>query len=209
MVNRHRVFISYYHDDDQYYKDKLIEMKYYNPDTFTYESIFEDYSVNDGDIDDSTLTAEQIRRIIRDEYIKDATVLVLLCGSNTKNRKHIDWEIHAAMYDSDVNPQMGILVINLPTIDQCIRACDEDEKRIISNNTNWFSLDSRQEFEEHYPYMPVRIIDNLVKKVPITVVSWNTIENSPEKIMYLIDKAFKRRKTNEYDHSRPLRSNNS
>ena len=133
MISRHKVFISYYHEDDQYYKDELIKMKFYNADKLSMESIFEDYSVNDGDIDDTNLTSEQIRRIIRDEYIKDATVLVLLCGCYTKNRKHIDWEIHAAMYDSDVNPQMGILVINLPSINQYIRACDEDEKRVISN----------------------------------------------------------------------------
>ena len=101
--SRHKVFISYYHKDDQQYKDYLINMQELNTQTWQRQSIFEDYSVHENEIDDTGLTSEQIRCIIRDEYIKDATVLILLCGQNTKSRKHVDWEIHAAMYNSDVN----------------------------------------------------------------------------------------------------------
>ena len=127
-IPRHKVFISYYHHDDQTYKDYLINMQELNPDTWQLQSIFEDCSVHENEIDDTGLTSEQIRCIIRDEYIKDATVLILLCGQNTRKRKHIDWEIHAAMYDSDKNPQMGILVINLPNINQSVRASTNEEK---------------------------------------------------------------------------------
>jgi len=208
-ANRHKVFISYYHKDDQYYKDVLINKTYFNYEKMIFESVFEDYSVRDGDIDDENLSSEQIRRIIRDEYIKDATVLILLCGLNTKFRKHVDWEIHAAMYDSDVNPQMGILIINLPTINQYIRAFEEEEKRIISNSTNWVSLETREQFEKCYPYMPERIIDNFINKQPITVVEWDTIKDDSSKLMILIDKAYRRRNTMKYDHSRPLRRRNS
>ena len=131
-VDRHKVFISYYHKDDQHYKNELIKKQIFDTKKSQFKSIFEDYSVGDGDIDDIGMTAEQIRRKIRDEYIKDATVLILLCGENTKYRKHIDWEIHAAMYDSDVNRQMGIIVINLPSISQGRRASSEEEKNIIN-----------------------------------------------------------------------------
>lgn len=117
-IDRHKVFISYYHKDDQAYKNQLINMTELDFATKCRQSIFEDYSVHENEIDDTGLNSEQIRCIIRDEYIKDATVLILLCGQNTKTRKHIDWEIHAAMYDSDANRQMGIIVINLPTINQ-------------------------------------------------------------------------------------------
>lgn len=174
-----------------------------------FKSIFEDYSVGEGDIDDSRMSDEQIRRKIRDEYIKNATVLILLCGRNTKTRKHIDWEIHAAMYDSELNPQMGIVVINLPTIHQCVRSSCEDEKRIINPNTNWFSISTRKEFEDKYPYMPSRIIDNFVKGAPISVVDWEIIENNPESLMILIDNAFNRKDKIKYDHSAQLRGRNS
>ena len=208
-ISRHKVFISYYHKDDQIYKNELINYAFFNFENGKYESIFEDYSVNDGDIDDTNMSSEQIRRKIRDEYIKDATVLILLCGKNTKYRKHIDWEIHAAMYDSEENPQMGIIVINLPSINQNVRVSCDEEKEIVCPNSTWRSINSRKEFEESYPYMPDRIIDNFEKHVPITVVDWSVIHNKSMSLMKLIDNAYNRRKDINYDHSRPLRRRNS
>lgn len=208
-IARHRVFISYYHHDDQRYKDYLIKMQEFNIETMQMQSIFEDFSVHEKEIDDAGLSSEQIRCIIRDEYIKDATVLILLCGENTKKRKHIDWELHAAMYDSPANRQMGIIVINLPTINQGIRASSEEEKPLLSDFGQWYSIDNRAEFEAQYPYMPSRIIDNFVKEVPITVVEWSRIENHPTILKQLIDNAFNRRFDFTYDHSSPLRRQNS
>jgi hypothetical protein len=208
-IARHRVFISYYHYDDQRYKDYLIKMQEFNIETMQMQSIFEDFSVHENEIDDTGLSSEQIRCIIRDEYIKDATVLILLCGENTKKRKHIDWELHAAMYDSPANRQMGIIVINLPTIKQGIRASSEEEKPLLSDFGQWYSIDNRAEFEAQYPYMPSRIIDNFVKEVPITVVEWSRIENHPTILKQLIDNAFNRRFDFTYDHSSPLRRQNS
>lgn len=208
-IARHRVFISYYHHDDQRYKDYLIKMQEFNIETMQMQSIFEDFSVHEKEIDDAGLSSEQIRCIIRDEYIKDATVLILLCGENTKKRKHIDWELHTAMYDSPANRQMGIIVINLPTIKQGIRASSKEEKPLLSDFGQWYSIDNRAEFEAQYPYMPSRIIDNFVKEVPITVVEWSRIENHPTILKQLIDNAFNRRFDFTYDHSSPLRRQNS
>lgn len=208
-IPRHKVFISYYHKDDQQYKDFLIDKTEFNDSTRQNHSIFEDYSVREGEIRDEGLSSEQIRRIIRDDYIKDATVLILLCGKNTKHRKHIDWEIHAAMYDSDINPRMGILVINLPSIKQGIYAGNENEKTILSDTQDWTHLETRREYEEHNPFMPDRIIDNLVKDVPITVVDWDRVAYDVYALKRLIHNAYQRRTTNDYDHSRPLRHNNS
>ena len=59
---RHRVFISYHHDNDQDYKEKFVEL------FDDYYDIFIDGSVGDGDIDD-TLKTETMRQKIRDEDI--------------------------------------------------------------------------------------------------------------------------------------------
>lgn len=205
MINRHKVFISYYHKDDQLYKDVIIENwnKIYN--------LFDDYSVNDGDIDDTYLTDDEIRVKIRDEYINDATVLILLCGCNTKHRKFIDWELHAAMYDTEKNPKMGILVVNLPSCRNNIRAVEDREKEIVApNNTKWTSFTKRSEYESAYPDLPSRLIDSLVTKhSDITFVNWNTISNKPLLLQELVDFAYIRRKTIEYDLSAPLRRKNS
>ena len=209
MINRHKVFISYYHHDDQKYKDFLINQTFVDDD-YKRKSIFDDYSVGDGDIDDTGMTDEQIRVKIRDEYIKDANVLILLVGPNTRKRKHIDWEIHGAMFDPEKNPKMGILVINLPEINQWVRVSNAEEKSVVGPNVlEWFSLDSRKDFDDKYPYMPERIIDNFVKGAEITVVNWDTIQNDNYRLMKLIDNAFERRKNVKYDHSRPLRRKNS
>lgn len=210
-IPRHKVFISYYHADDQYYKNKLIEMKEINFSKMEWQSIFEDCSVHEDEIDDTGMTDEQIRCEIRDNYIQNATVLILLCGENTRKRKHIDWEIHAAMYDSEINPKMGILVINLPQSSQSMIACGEDEEKIMGENINWVPLKKDiSEIEEKYPYLPDRIKTNIAREgVSISVVNWDVVSNNTRKLKELIDKAFDRRKTNQYDHSAPLRRRNS
>ena len=175
---------------------------------FSFTSSFLNLSVQDGDIDPNNKT-DTIRQIIREKYISDTSVTIVLIGSDTWKRKHVDWEIHAAMYDSDPNPQMGILVINLPTINQSIRSSSNDEKPLLSDNTHWFSLKTRQEFDDHYPFMPSRLIDNFVKGVPITVVEWDRIQNNPQILKQLIDNAYNRRFDVTYDHSAPLRRQNS
>ena len=80
---RHKVFVSFHHED-QYYKDTFVEWM---------EGDIVDQSVEDGDIDDDNLSAEAIREKIRDEFIRDATVTVVLIGQCTWQRKHVDWEI--------------------------------------------------------------------------------------------------------------------
>lgn len=202
-MKKHKVFISYYHKDDQCYKDKLLKLnKKYD--------IFDNYSVPENDVDDSGKTRESIRKIIRDKYIKDATVLVLLCGRNTRRRKFIDWELHAAMYDTKKNPKMGILVINLPTIEQCELASDENDKILIDDNcANWVSLTEQQEYQNAFPYLPLRVMDNISKGIPISVVNWSKIIDNPKVLKELIHNAFARRKCTVYKNNRQLKRKNS
>ena len=105
-VARHKVFISYYHEDDQEYKDRLVQ---------ALESKFVDKSVSQGDIHDEGLPLDEIRRIIRDEHIADATVAIVLIGCCTWQRKHVDWEISASIIDRRNNDRCGLLGILLPT----------------------------------------------------------------------------------------------
>lgn len=101
---RHKVFVSYYHED-QYYKDKFVRMMGYN---------FLDRSIGYGDIDDVNISAETIRQRIRDEFIRDATVTVVLVGPCTWQRKHVDWEIGSSLRSTKLNSRCGLLGIWLP-----------------------------------------------------------------------------------------------
>ncbi len=103
-IVRHKVFISYYHKEDENYKKKFEEL---------FDDLFINKSVNPGDID-SDNSDEYIKQLIQKEYIDDASVLVVLVGPNTYGRKHIDWEISAAL-NKKVGGYSGLLGICLPT----------------------------------------------------------------------------------------------
>ena len=101
---RHKVFVSFHHDD-QAYKDRFVRGMGHH---------FVDESVEDGDIDDARLQTDTIRQKIRDEFIADATVTVVLIGPCTWQRKHVDWEIGSSLRDTRNNPRCGLLGILLP-----------------------------------------------------------------------------------------------
>ncbi len=202
---KHKIFISYHHDNDQAYEKALLESN-------ELYDIFIDASVDTGDIDDN-LDDETIRQKIRDEYLKDSTVTIVLVGLQTKYRKHVDWEIYSSMYNGKVNKQSGILVINLPSTGctNFAAAHGEDEKKKLYPTTkSWTSITSRSEYEKRYPCMPARIIDNLLKKdVIISVTNWNNIEDDISKLQFLIDITFDDRFNCKYDLSRPMRRKNA
>jgi len=200
MINipRHKVFISYHHALDQDYKEQLLFSNGLN-------DIFYDASVDTGDISDDAKD-EYIRTRIRDYYLRDSSVTVVLVGKETKLRKHIDWEIYSSMYDGSENPKSGILVINLPTINQAIAANDDDEKEIISPNSNWYEITHH---ETHFPYSPLRIIDSMNQGVPISVVDYNIVINNPSGFKQLIHKAYTRRSSNNYNLSQKMRRRNN
>ena len=105
-IRRHKVFISYYHEDDQEYKNRLVQ---------ALDSKFVDKSVSQGDIHDEGLPLDEIRRRIRDDHIAGATVTIVLIGPCTWQRKHVDWEISAGLIDRTNNRRCGVLGLLLPT----------------------------------------------------------------------------------------------
>jgi len=203
-MTRHKVFISYHHELDEEYKIKLLQIN-------NQYSIFIDNSVNTGDIDPN-LNDENIRVAIRDKYLRDSTVTILLAGNETARRKHIDWELYSSMYDGSINKKSGILVIALPTVinyGNVIVAHGDDEKtNVYPDIPKWKTLGDRKQIENRYPYLPMRIIDQLVANdVKVSVTTWEYIQDAA-KLRYLIDLAHKSRQSNQYDLSRPLMREN-
>jgi len=198
----HKIFISYHHSNDQWYKEHLVEFG-------KRHSIFIDRSVDTGDIPDPW-TDQQIRRAIRDRYLRDSTVTVVLVGTETRHRKHVDWEIYSSMSDGSVNKRSGIVVINLPGMSKHIIASNNEisKSQLYYDVTLSTTINTRAECKRQYPYMPSRIVDNLVKpNVKITVVPWCIINETILK--NLIDGAFHNRANCRYDLSQPLRRANS
>lgn len=102
---KHKVFISFYHHDDQKYKDYI--------DKYLSSNII-NKSVKSGEYD-SDNSDEYIKRLIREEKICDSSVVIVLVGPNTKRRKHVDWEIYAGLSPS-INGSAGLVGIILPEL---------------------------------------------------------------------------------------------
>ena len=108
MKKRHKVFVSYHHANDQEYKN-------YFEDLFAnLHRIVVSRSVQIGDIDPNN-KVETIRRLIRDNYLRDSTVTVVLVGRETWKRKHVDWEISSSIRKTASNARSGLLGILLPS----------------------------------------------------------------------------------------------
>ena len=75
---KHKVFISYYHKGNQKYRDEFERL---------FGHLFINKSVEEGDID-SDNSDDYIKHLIQEDYISDASVVVVLCGQNTWKRKH-------------------------------------------------------------------------------------------------------------------------
>ena len=174
---RRKVFISYHHQEDQEYKDRFVRMM---------DDSMVDKSVDIGDIVDQDLPVDEIRRRIRDEYIADATVTVVLIGRCTWQRKHVDWEISASLIDTSHNDRCGLLGIRLPT------------------HTDF------SDAEYNPRLVPPRLASNCEGNDPFAAVHrWSGSENEVNRVRRWIDEAFSRRDRQPDPHnSYPLFANN-
>ena len=106
---RHNVFVSNRHSvGDQKYRDD-------------FESLFAEKhgvmvskSVQIGDINPNFAT-DSVRQKIRDEFLRDSTVTVVLIGPETWRRKHVDLEIGSSIRHTQYSTRSGLLGIILPT----------------------------------------------------------------------------------------------
>lgn len=98
----HKTFISYHHDNDQDLKDEIIE-KYGGED-------FIDSSVGDNEID-TDLDEDEIMRIIREDYLHNSTVTVVLVGVETAQRPYVNSEIQASLRDTSKNKHNGLVAV--------------------------------------------------------------------------------------------------
>lgn len=201
-MEKHKVFISYHHDNDQWAKEELLELN-------KKHGLFIDMSVGTGDIDED-LPSQEIREEIRDEYLKDTSVFILLVGVETKNRKHIDWEIYSSMYNGKVNKQSGVLVITLPesNMNRTLAGHGSDEKeKIHTDIPSW--TNATENYDDIFSNMPVRVLNNLKNKdAYISVIPWRKIVNNPIKLAALIKCTFHDRAKNKYDLSLPMMQRN-
>jgi len=175
MTRRHKVFISYHHANDEKYK-KIFELRFGN----SFGRIIPG-SVQIGDIDPQ-LNTVTIRRNIRDEYLRDTSVTIVLIGTQTWQRKHVDWEIASSIRHTEYNPRSGLLGLFLP------------------------SHPAYQKTEYDSRTVPPRLYDNFRCGYAI-MADWT---NDPDEIEELVHKAYLAKGRVLPDNSRPsFKSNRS
>jgi hypothetical protein len=106
---KRRVFISHYRGD-RAEVDAFID-RFANT-----EGVFTPYVLGANDNDDfidSNNTAYVMRRI-REKYLQDTTVTIVLVGSCTHSRRYVDWELKSSLTQGDYTPN-GVMGIILPS----------------------------------------------------------------------------------------------
>lgn len=89
---KHKVFVSYHHKD-QTQVDQFIKKFSDQADIFITRGL--GIEMND-DVIEST-DVDYIMQQIRERYIKDSTVTIVLIGSDTWSRRYVDWEIQSSL----------------------------------------------------------------------------------------------------------------
>ncbi len=101
-----RVFVSYHHGLNKGHAEKIqsiIQSLGYNDISITDEIKIED---------EDTKTEETIRREIRDRFLREVDVTIVIVGQDSINRKHIDWEIRSSIYRFENSREGSIVVVN-------------------------------------------------------------------------------------------------
>lgn len=170
---KHKTFISFHHANDEWLKKLFVKQWGEQLGGFI------DQSVDDGDID-KKLPTETIREKIRDEYIRNATVTIVLIGKGTWRRRHVDWEIASGIRSTKLNSRTGLIGILLPTYEPVFPTCSLISLRSkFSENGGIYNPRN----------IPPRLWDN-VEAGYAKIYSWPTDGGEVRK---WIDDAFKRR----------------
>lgn len=106
---KRRVFISHYREDRKEV-DAFIQ-KFANE-----EKVFTPYvlGANDNDKFINSTNPEYVMTQIREKYLLDTTVTIVLIGSCTHSRRYVDWELKSSLRQGNYIPN-GVMGIILPS----------------------------------------------------------------------------------------------
>ncbi len=107
---RHKVFISYHHDDQDEVED-FVRTFADERNVFIARALGLDM---EQDIIDSD-NVDYVMRRIRELYLKDSTVTIVLIGKCTWARRYVDWEIQASLRHGETVTPNGLIGIVLPS----------------------------------------------------------------------------------------------
>ena len=86
---KRKVFISYHHENDQYWANLMKN---------TYADKYQIFYDNSLDEEVDSEDSEYINRVIREDFIKGSSITIVLCGAETWKRRFVDWEIYSTLH---------------------------------------------------------------------------------------------------------------
>jgi hypothetical protein len=107
---RHKTFISYHHEDEEEV-ERFISTFDHDKDVLIARGIGASMA---GDVIDSE-SDDYIKRRIRDLYLRESTVTLVLVGQQTWGRRFVDWEVAASLRNTSGTSRNGLLAITLPS----------------------------------------------------------------------------------------------
>jgi len=177
---KHKIFVSF-HNADQFYRTEFDKL---------FGEHFISMSVDFGDIEPEN-DDEYIKRLIQEDHIVNSSVVFALYGAETHKRKHVDWEISAAL-NKKVGGHKGLVVMLLPGFPVApYNAQGQYDPSVI------------------YPYLHPRTAANIESKYadlyywPGLFANYPSVSNIP--IPNIIETAFQKRDSLEHliDNSHP------
>ena len=110
-LTRRKCFISYHHADEAEVQE-FIEDFDHDRDVLIARGIGASMT---GDIINSE-SSDYIMSRIREKYLRDTTVTIVLIGQCTWARKFVDWEVAASLRNTAAYSRNGLLAITLPPV---------------------------------------------------------------------------------------------
>jgi len=136
QATRRKCFISYYSGDkdevDQFLKD------------FGEVFIAKAIGVNDGDDFIDSDDSDYVMRRIREKYLGDSTVTIVMMGSCTHSRRYLDWELKSSLRQGSYTPN-GLLGIILPSQGKSAHLSDRFK-------ANWNSTNNSHGYAKYMVY---------------------------------------------------------
>ena len=109
-VVRRKCFISYHHADQEAV-NSFVRRFDHERDSFIARGLGEEMP---GDVIDSTNT-DYVMAKIRERFLSNSTVTIVLLGRCTWARRYVDWEIQSSLRRGETTVPNGLLGIKLPS----------------------------------------------------------------------------------------------
>ncbi|MFJ3138993.1 TIR domain-containing protein [Streptomyces sp. NPDC086843] len=133
---RRKCFISYHHEDEREVHQFIQKFDHVR-DIFIARGIGAGMP---GDVLNSN-NRDYIMRRVRELYLRDSTVTIVMIGKCTWARRYVDWEIASTLRDDVRNKRSGVFGIVLPSAANSPKAPVRLEDNLASGYAQWY----------HYP----------------------------------------------------------